>query len=387
LTGEPSRAGDVLALIRAGAATSRADVARLVGVSASTASARVESLIRRGMVREDGDGPSRGGRRPRRLLLEPGLGTVAALDVGADSATIALANAAGEQLASRQVPIRLADGPLAVLGVLSRQLDRMRDPGTAKLLAACIGVPGPVGPARDVLVAAARMPGWNGADVRALAQASLGVPTIVENDANLVALGERALHRKRVGDLVAVKVATGIGCGVVVGGRLHRGADGMAGDISHTAVPGAPATPCSCGRTGCLDVVASGSAVLEAIRDSGVEVAGVDQLLRLVNDGHPVATNLLRGAGERIGAVLATVVSFFNPSVLVLAGQVSRSPAFVSAVTSTVYGSCLPATTTALEIVLSEDSTRSSLRGATGLALDGAFADENLARLLASGAR
>lgn len=383
----PGGYGDVLDLVRSRAATSRADIARLTGLSPSTASARVDTLLRRRLVREEGDGPSSGGRRPRRIVLDPGLGTVAAVDLSAHQAALGLVDAGGTLVAFAEVPVDLAEGPEATLATVTAHLERMREPGTGPLMAACVGVPGPVAPGRDVVVSAARMPGWNGTDVRALVEARLHVPTVVENDANLVALGELALRPQVGGQVVAIKIDSGIGCGVVVDGALYRGASGMAGDISHSGVPGSPAVPCSCGRTGCLDVVASGSALVQALRDAGREVDTADDLVQLIRDADPLATNLLRESGERVGAVLATVVSFFNPSLLVLAGQVSSAAAFTSAVTSTIYASCLPATTESLEIAPSQDGVRAGVHGAARVALDTAFADESVEAMLRDGAR
>lgn len=379
----PTRLGPVVDLIRSGAARSRADVARLAGISASTASSRVDTLIRRGVVHEEGIGPSTGGRRPRQLSVQPSLGTVAAIDLGTDAAHLAVADASGRLLQHVAVPVRLEDGPRSVLGDLAGELDSLRHASELPpLLAVTIGVPGPVGLDRDSVVAAARLPGWNGIDLRDLGQAAFGVVTVVENDANLVALGESILRGPAVGNLVAVKVGTGIGCGVVARDQLYRGATGMAGDISHTTVLGAPPIPCSCGRTGCLDVVASGSALLLALREAGVEVDTDADLLRLVRDAHPLATRLLREAGERVGVVLATVVSFFNPSTLVLAGHVTSAAPFVSAVTATIHASCLPATTAGLQIAVSDDSTEAALRGAVRIALDEGFASEALSALV-----
>lgn len=380
---QTSRYGPVLDLIRSGAARSRADVARLAGISASTASARVDALIRRGVVCEEGIGPSSGGRRPRQLSVQPSLGTLAAIDLNADGAHLALADAAGRMLQLARVSFRLEDGPRSVLEKLAGELDRMRQTSDLPpLLAVVVGVPGPVGLGRDAVVSAARMPGWNGISLRDLGQTVFGVVTVVENDANLIALGEFILRGSTVGDLVAVKVGTGIGCGVVAGGKLYRGATGMAGDISHTTVLGAPSIPCSCGRTGCLDVVASGSALLIALREAGVNVRTDEDLLRLVHDAHPLATSLVREAGERVGVVLATVVSFFNPTCLVLAGHVTSAAAFVSAVTSTIYASCLPATTAGLQIAVSDDNTDAALHGAIRLALDAALASEAFTALV-----
>jgi predicted NBD/HSP70 family sugar kinase len=363
---------DVLHLVRTGQAASRADIARLTGVSASTASARVDALVRRGLLHEEEASRTRAGRRPRRLSIAAGLGTIAAVDIGPSGATVGLADLGGADLGSAEVALDLADGPheaLAALAPVIGDLCRERPP----LQAVCLGVPGPVGAGRDKLVSPARMPGWNGVDLRTLAEDLLGAPVVVENDANLIALGEQRRRAEPHGDLVVVKVDAGIGCGFIVAGQLYRGAGGLAGDVSHTVVPGAPAVPCSCGRAGCLDVVASGSAMLASLREAGVEAASTDDVLTLAHDGDPLATNLLREAGERVGAVLATVVSFLNPTDVVMAGSISAAPAFLSAVRSSIYGACLPATTADLSVSALPDTTLASMLGGYSLATAVAF--------------
>lgn len=366
----------VLDLVRSGRATSRADVARLLSMSASTASARVDQLVRRGLLVEHSDTGARAGRRPRLLTLQPGLGTVAAVDLRHEAARVAVADLTGEVLGTAEVPVPLDRGPAVVLEAVAATLQDLAD--GPELRAVCVGVPGPVGPALDHVVAPARMPGWNGVDVAALGQGLFGVPTLVENDANLVAIGDH-VRRNGSGHSVVVTVDTGIGCGVLVEGRLFRGASGMAGDVSHTIVPGAPRVPCSCGRTACLDVVASGSALLQALGTAGLQAASVDDLIRMVHDGHPLATGLVREAGERIGGVLSTVISFFNPDELVLAGPVSSLPTFMAALRSTVYASCLPATTASLTINRVDDGGEATLAGAVRLAADRAFVTGPLA--------
>lgn len=370
---------EVLDLVRSGAATSRADVARLLAISASTASARVEALVRRGLLVESSESGARAGRRPRLLRLQPGLGAVAAVDVRPGSAHLALADLTGDVLATTEVPTSIDQGPRAVVGAVVAALGELGERGgEGALQAVCVAVPGPVGPALDHVVGPARMPGWNGVNIAALGEELFGVPTLVENDANLVALGDQ-LRRPGPGHRVVVTVDTGIGCGVLVEGRLFRGGTGMAGDVSHTTVPDAPEVPCSCGRTACLDVVASGSALLHALDAAGVPATTVDDLIRMVHDGHPLATGLVREAGERIGSVLSTVISFFNPTELVLAGPVSSLPTFMSALRSTVYASCLPATTAGLTITRVQDGGQATLAGAVRLAADKAFSAGPLA--------
>jgi len=371
----------VLSLVRLGRAVSRADVARETGLSATTAAARVETLIRHGYLRETGAGPSAGGRPPRRLEIRGDAGVVAAVDLGERHAALGVFDAASRLLAERQLPIAIADGPESVLETVAAAVTALVESATAgstPLLALCVGIPGPVGARSGLVVSPARMPGWNGADVATIVRQWLDVPVIVENDANLMAVGEHAAGGGDAEHLVFVKVGSGIGCGVVAAGALHRGSEGFAGDISHVTVPGAPPVPCSCGRVGCLDAVASGAALVEQLQQRGVSSAGTQGMLDLARDAHPLTTQLLREAGSSTGTVLSTILNFFNPERLVIGGHLSSAEAFVAGVRSAIYAQCPPMITDRLDIAVSAVGQRAAVLGAAREALDLAFSPDLL---------
>ena len=368
-------AGAMLGLIRSGQARSRAEIARVTGLSPTTVAQRVDVLIDAGYVREAGMGVSQGGRRPRALEVDPTTGVVCAVDLGSQHATFGLLDLSGRLIATRRERIDIADGVEPILawmvGVADALVAEHAEPGQ-RLRGYGIGVPGPVDSRTRTLVSPSRMPGWNGVDVAAAGTDLTGLPTVVDNDANLMALGEHGLDRS-VADLVFVKVGSSIGCGVIASGSLHHGHHGMAGDISHVTVPDAPPVLCSCGRTGCLDAVAGGRAIVRALRDAGVQVDSVDDVLALARDAHPLATRMLREAGTRVGRVLATIMNFFNPQRLVLGGILGEAEAFVAGVRSAIYLECLPMITDELEIVVSQAKEQAGILGAGGLVLDRIF--------------
>ena len=368
-------AGAVLGLIRSGQARSRAEIARVTGLSPTTVAQRVDVLIDAGYVREAGMGVSQGGRRPRALEVDPTTGVVCAVDLGSQHATFGLLDLSGRLIATRRERIDIAEGVEPILtwmvGVADALVAEHAEPGQ-RLRGFGIGVPGPVDSRTRTLVSPSRMPGWNGVDVAAAVTDLTGLPTVVDNDANLMALGEHGLDRS-VADLVFVKVGSSIGCGVIASGSLHHGHHGMAGDISHVTVPDAPPVLCSCGRTGCLDAVAGGRAIVRALRDAGVQVDSVDDVLALARDAHPLATRMLREAGTRVGRVLATIMNFFNPQRLVLGGILGEAEAFVAGVRSAIYLECLPMITDELEIVVSQAKEQAGILGAGGLVLDRIF--------------
>lgn len=375
--------GEVLRLVRSGRATSRAEVARVTGVSASTAAARVEQLIDHGYLEEAAADRSAAGRPPRRLRIRGAAGVVAAVALGEHHAVVGLFDASSRLLAEERLPLDVGTGPDAVLATVAERVGALRtaEADELPLLAVCLGIPGPVDVRTGTVVSPARMPGWNGADVRGITAGLLPypVPVLVENDANLMALGEYVAAGSDVEHQVFVKVGSGMGCGIVVGGALHRGGRGFAGDISHVTVPDAPPVPCSCGRTGCLDAVASGAALVDQLRLAGVPVQDTDALLDLARDAHPQTTQLLRAAGMSTGTVLSVIVNFFNPDRLVVGGFLSLAEAFVAGVRSAVYAQCPPMITDGLELVVSRVGQRAAVLGAGHAALDLAFAGPGVA--------
>ena len=359
-------AGELFHLVHSGQASSRADLARLSGLSASTVAMRVDELISHGYLEEAGRGVSRGGRRPRMLAVRDGEQVVAAVDLGERHASVILMNRAGDAVAEQIVPLALIDGPDAVIALIWAQAQSLAaEQSPTRLIGGiAMSLPGPVDARNGRLLSPSRMPGWNGIAVGELLTQVTGLPAYVDNDANAMALGEFMRRGREVGELVFVKAGSGIGCGVIANGELYRGHRGVAGDISHVAIIGAPPVVCSCGRVGCLDVVASGSAIVDAAREAGIDTERLEDILDLARDADPTATGVLREAGRRTGEVLATIVNFSNPQVLALGGLLSTADSFVAGVRQSIYTLCLPMSTDLLDISVSQAGP---LAGATGV--------------------
>lgn len=382
-----SQSIDILRLLRTGRATSRATLAKATGLSASTVASRIEGLIEQGHVVEVGEGQSRGGRRPRRLEIRADAGLVGCIDLGVDRASFGLADFAGTLIAERHVELDIASGPEEVLSYSVKQLEDMtaqtNDGSNSPLRGISVGVPGPVSSTTSRVIGPSRMPGWNGVSVAEVIQRELELPVIVNNDANLMAVGELLDGEApfAFANQILVKVGSGIGCGIVAGGELYTGSNGWAGDISHVSVQGAPAVPCSCGRSGCLDVLASGNALVREMQIAGHDVQTVEAMIALARDSHPAATGLLRGAGVMTGGVLATIVNFFNPDRLVLGGVLAGSAVFVAGVRSTLYADCPPMATEHLVVEVAKHPQTAGLRGAARVMLDGIFSTEGSLQL------
>ncbi|MGH3345404.1 MAG: ROK family transcriptional regulator, partial [Nocardioides sp.] len=280
------RPSDVFDLLRDGQPRTRAQLAEITGLARSTIAARIDVLLRLGLVAPYGDGVSTGGRPPSLLALNPGAWVVAGIDLGATHATAALADLAGTILVERRADLDIAAGPEEVLtwveGVVADLLEEARRP-VSELAAIGMGLPGPVEHSTGRAINPPIMPGWDRYDVPAHLQRAFDVPVLIDNDVNIMALGERHAHLSDVDDLVLIKVATGIGAGIVSGAALQRGAQGTAGDLGHVRVARAGDTVCRCGNVGCLEAIAAGPALAAALREHGLDVAdghGVVELVR-----------------------------------------------------------------------------------------------------------
>lgn len=370
---------ELLRWVATGAAVSRADLSRLSGLSPSTVSQRVEALISQGLLEEAGAGQSRGGRRPRQLAVPTGGAVVGAIDLGAHHARVGALDLSGRVVQARTLPVRIEDGPEAVLGALLNEVATLvgGEPAASRggsatraLRGVGIGIPGPVQHSTGRIVSPSRMPGWNGFDVAAFCAGRVDVPVIVDNDANLMALGAHRTAHSELDHAVYIKAGTGIGSGVISSGRLHRGAQGSAGDISHCRVVADPAPPCTCGNAGCLEAVASGAALVTALREQGVPVSDLTGVIRLIDDGDRQATALARQAGRAVGEILAVVVNFFNPQVVAIGGRLADCEPLLASMRATLYERCLPLATQTLLIERVAAGQDLGITGAAHLVID-----------------
>lgn len=367
--GNLSRAGDLFQLLRDGQARTRAELALTTGLARSTVASRIDALIGSGLVGPAGEATSSGGRPPSRFAFNPAARVVLAVDVGATHVIVAVTDLNGSVLAERRLSQEVADGPEVVLGkVISagRELlaEAGREPGD--LAGMGIGLPGPVEHATGRPVKPPIMPGWDGFDVVPYVQRSLPVPVLVDNDVNIMALGERTAYWPDHENFLFIKVATGIGAGIISSGQLQRGANGTAGDLGHVRVPRGDDVLCRCGNYGCLEALASGPAVARQLKAQGLEAATGADVLRLVAEGNLQAIQALRQAGRDVGDVLATVVNLLNPSMIIIGGSVGEAGEhLVAGIREVVYRRSLPLATTHLRIGISMAGDRAAILGAS----------------------
>lgn len=370
-----ARAGDFLQLLRDGQPRTRAELAQITGMARSTVSTRVDTLLGLGYVAPFGGASSTGGRPPSLFALNPQARVVVGADLGATHALVVLTDLAGSVVGEVRESLPIKRGPDQVLGWLSGAITQLLDDAgrtAADLAAIGIGLPGPVEFETGRPVSPPIMPGWDGFDVPSRLRHDFDVPVLVDNDVNIMALGERKTAWQDVDEMVFVKVATGVGAGIIAGGVLQRGAQGTAGDLGHVRVPGGPETHCACGNIGCVEAVASVSAIARALGADGSA-----EITRRVLEGDLEAVRLVRDAGRHLGAVLATYVSLFNPSLIVIGGSLAQAGEHLLAgIREVVYMRSLPLATKHLRIVTSSAGSRAGVLGAAALATDYALSPE-----------
>lgn len=377
-----SGASELFQLLRDGQPRTRAELSALTGLARSTIALRVDALMELGLVGAVGDALSTGGRPSSLFALKPSARLVLAADLGASHATLAITDLSGTTLAERRAPLDIADGPESVLGWMveaGRELLTSIERDQKDLIAIGIGLPGPVHHDSGRPINPPIMPGWDRFDVPGWVQQHLEVPVLVDNDVNIMALGEREFAWPQVEHLMFVKVATGIGSGVISGGLLQRGAQGIAGDIGHVQIARGAGVPCHCGNRGCLEALASGPAIAAALRATGIEVETGQDVINLVKRGNIEAIQAIRQAGRDIGEVLTACVSLVNPSVIAIGGSMAQAGEhLIAGVREVVYTRSMPLATEHLTIAQSAAGAKAAVIGASMLAIHHALSPHSI---------
>ncbi|MFB7224298.1 ROK family protein [Streptomyces sp. NPDC056227] len=384
----------VLSLLRDNGPLSRAQLADRLEIPRPRLLGELDRMVAAGRVREAGPAASRGGRRSTLVQLDPGL-RFAAVDLGASSVDIEITDGALAPVASCSEPADIRSGPVAVLRRVSELLRAMADQGHyTRLDAIGIGLPGPVSFREGVPVSPPIMVGWNRFPVRDTLARAHGCPVVVDNDVNVMSLGEQHSGVARTVDhLLFVKIGSGIGSGMQHHGRIYRGAEGCAGDIGHVQVEAEGDGPvCSCGNTGCLEAYFGGAALARDATEaakSGQSPALAERLAErgvltaldvaeCADGGDSTSVNLIRAGGHRVGQVLATLVSFMNPSMIVIGGGLTGlGYPLLAEIRSVVYKRSLPLATGNLPIVMSQLGPRAGVVGAALLASELAYGEES----------
>lgn len=365
--------GAVLQLIRAGTATSRSDLARLTGLSRTAVAARLAGLVEAGLVAESGEGASTGGRPPMRLSFAPSAGAVFAAAVGRSRIQVGLCDLSGQTLALATHDQDVADGPAVVLTRVREMFDELlAEAGLSSASVRGIGVsiPGVVGPDRATALSAPALPGWEGVSVVPFLTRDLDVPVILERDCNAMALAERDGLMTTHHDIVFVKVSTGIGVGLVLDRRLHRGFRGVAGELGHTKVVRTDGRTCRCGSIDCLESHASGWALVEEMRGRGRDVGHVRDVVGRALEGDGEAVSLIRESGRMVGDLLVGVVNLLNPQAIVVGGDLARAfEPLLAGIRESVYAGAVTLASRDLRILPTSHGELTGVVGAANLVL------------------
>jgi glucokinase-like ROK family protein len=379
--------GRLLRLLRDEGPRSRAELGELAGMARSKLEAELVRLKQVGLVQEGGKAASRGGRRSTLVELSSFL-HFGGIDLGATSIRVAIMNAELQVEAHVAEPMEIRRGPEQVLARAGELIEKLARDRGVQLTGIGVGVPGPVRFLDGMPVSPPIMPGWHEYPVRDLLARRFGCPVLVDNDVNVMAVGEHwGGVAKSVYNYLFVKIGTGIGCGIMIRGQVYRGIDGCAGDIGHINVdPDGPV--CACGNSGCLEAMFGGAALVRdalAAARSGASPPLAERLARkqaitpedvgqCAAEGDPVAIGLIRDGGRRVGLVLAGLVSFFNPSMIVIGGGLAGlGHLLLAEIRGVVYRRSLPLATGNLPIVLSELGPSAGAVGAAVMISDHVF--------------
>ena len=245
------------------------------------------------------------------------------VDLGGTNLRVAAISGDGEILHRLSISTTYQHGPEGVVDDMVGVIKQTRDLlGDCELIGVGIGVPGFIDRKSGVIVGSANLPGFTGFPIRDTIQSHLGTTIILENDANAAALGEKWMGAgKNVDDLILITLGTGIGGGIVSGGRILRGFLGMAGEIGHmTIYP--DGNPCGCGNCGCLEKHASASAIAALAGMMGIATQrfSAREVYDLAEAGNPRAKLVFESVGRALGVAIANLVNLFNFPLYLLSG-------------------------------------------------------------------
>ncbi len=365
----------ILTLLAGEGAMSRADLARGTGLSRTTVSSLVTALIGTGQVAETtGRGkPHKGGsgRPPVLVTLSAPEGGVAGVDIGHGHIRVAVADRTGtilaEELAVVDVDAHGAES-LDQAAAMVRDALRAADLPRTDLQAVGMCVPAPLD-RRSSRVSTGILRGWRDLSPGEELERRLGVPVFADNDANLGALAELNHGVARgIDDLVYVKLASGLGAGIVLGGRLHRGTSGIAGEIGHVQV-GEDGQVCRCGNRGCLETLVAAPRLIGLLQPAYDEELSTERIRELDEAGDAGVRRVLTDAGRTTGRALADLCNSLNPQAVVVGGSLGTSASLVAGIRASIDRYAQPDTAAAVRVVSGELGDRAEIIGTVALAI------------------
>ncbi|MFJ2131401.1 ROK family protein [Streptomyces sp. NPDC087845] len=361
----------VVRAVRMAGSLTQAEIARSTGLSAATVSNIVRELKEGGTV--EVTPTSAGGRRARSVSLSGDAGIVVGVDFGHTHLRVAIGNLAHQVLAEESEPMDVDASAAEGFGRAERLVKRLVEAtgiSPDKVIGVGLGVPGPIDVESGTLGSTSILPGWTGINPSEELTGRLGVPVYVDNDANLGALGELVWGSGRgVKDLAYIKVASGVGAGLVIDGRIYRGPGGTAGEIGHITLDESGPV-CRCGNRGCLETFTAARYVLPLLQPSHGPDLTMERVVRLAREGDPGCRRVIGDVGRHIGSGVANLCNLLNPSRVVLGGSLAEAGELVLApIRDSVSRYAIPSAARQLSVLPGALGGRAEVLGALALVL------------------
>jgi predicted NBD/HSP70 family sugar kinase len=375
----------VAQLIASGTANTKPTLAKSTGLARSTIDSHLAQLSALGLVMSDGvsTGPRRG-RPAERHLINPNAGAILVFDITPNHVRLAVAGTDQRLLADERSSFALDVGPEKTLAFAVERVDKLLSTlgiDRQHLAATVVSLPGPVDTRRGVPVRPPIMPGWDDFGVADYMRREFDCPCVVDNDANIMAIGEARVLPSDQCPMLVIKVGTGIGGGLVTAqGTLHRGADGAACDIGHLRVPGDHDVICACGNVGCIEALASAAAIARRLGEmTGRPDLNQADLREMLRTGDPLAVRLIREASALLGETVASLINVYNPARLVLSGPLTAmTDDLLAGVRAVAYQRALPLATRNLTLTHSVIGDLAGVVGGVVLGIEQALSPESL---------
>lgn len=367
----PATAGDLLELVRTGRASTRSQLRALTGLSRTAITTRVSALTSCGLLLLGEELASTGGRPPGALVFNSDAGVVLAVAIGRSRSQLAVLDLEGRELAASSRDHEVGVGPDQLLPEIVDRLRTLLEGVRPEVLGIGLSLPGTMDTARGLSIDSPVMSGWDGVALAPYFTELARAPLFVANDADALARSELLGGAGSLGDVLVVKASTGLGLGIVAGGRVLAGHLGAAGEIGHTKVDAADGLSCRCGASGCLETIAAGWALVARLEESGGSVGHIRDLVELALQGDSATRGLLRESGRELGEVLAVAINLLNPAAVVVGGDMAAAfDQYVAGVRESVYRRAAPLATRDLRFLPATHGARAGVVGCGALALE-----------------
>jgi glucokinase-like ROK family protein len=361
----------VLRAVRTAGSLTQAEIARATGLSAATVSNIVRELRDAGTVVVTPT--SSGGRRAQSVSLSRAAGVAVAVDFGHSHLRVAVCDLAHNVLAEEAIPLDVDQSADEGLSQAERLVEKLLEEAQSTrqdVVGIGLGLPGPIDAVTGAVGSSTILPGWVGVSPKREMAARVGLPVHVDNDANLGALGELVWGAGQgLTDLAYLKASTGVGAGLVIGGRIYRGPSGTAGEIGHITIDESGRV-CRCGNRGCLETFVGGPFLLELLRSSHGEHLTLRQVIALAKEGDTGCARVIADAGRHIGVGVANLCNLLNPQRIIVGGDLARAgDLLLEPLRETVNRYAIPSAARSVTVVTGVLGDRAEVLGALALVL------------------